>query len=342
MDPTDVRLSDHFLLSDFLGNHSVYTLGLPNMLSANDPELPLKMANARALCENLLEPIVRAHGSISISYGFIAPRTSDRIVTYQDPRKPSHHLWNLGAAADVCVHNWVDRDRTDDSAETAPISLAHAMDVIGLPYSRLITYSESPFICLAASAREIREGQPRNAFYENRYVGRKVPEYKSLATPQARFRAQELLEQNGLPHGWRGQGYPSHHGGGRRQMHHLRVSKYCMVSDFLFDLQSIAHGEKNIPNLSNDTVWNAFCAAGEAYDLLVDRMQMSRFSITAGYVSHTNQFFDPDKDWRSGTVYFTVVAPEETYNILPSTISGSDIRITKGERECQYHIEVPI
>ncbi len=308
-DPTKVRLSEHFLLSDFLGNHTVYTKGRPNLLAPDDPALPLKMANAKALCKHFLEPFLEQAGPLSISYGYITPLLSSEIVTYQDPRKPSHHRWDLGAACDIVSHEWVNYDPEDDTDASAPISLAHEILTAGYPISRLLTYSESPYMCVAISASEISANMPRKAFYENRYVGRKEPEYKSMASDSAKASALARLKSDGLPHGWRGQGYPSHHGGGRRQYHHIRVSKYTMLSDWLFDLRSIANGAKNIPNVQDPFLMDSFYKAGDLYDDIILGTGINRFSIIAGFVHGMNPYFRSDDDWRNGQGSFTLVPP---------------------------------
>lgn len=296
-DPTQVLLSKHFRLSDFLGTHSVYTRGLRNMLEADDPELPLKMANAKALCKEFLEPFLEQAGPLSISYGYISPATSRALVTYQDPDKPSHHRWDLGAACDIISHEWVNSDPEDDTTATAPIALAHAINASDYPFSRLITYSESPFICVAVSAREVQNADARKAFYENRYVGKTKPDYRSYASPSAKDRALALLNEGGLPHGWRGRGHPGYHGGGRRQYHHIRTSDYTVLSDFLFDLQSIANGAQNIPNVQQASLMNMFYAAGDVYDLFVRQTGINRFSIKQAFVAHDNPYFDRDNNW---------------------------------------------
>lgn len=308
-DPTKIRLSEHFLLSEFLGNHTVYTKGRPNLLLPDDPQLPLKMANAKALCKHFLEPFLEQAGPLSISYGYISPQLSDEIVHYQDSRKPSHHLWNLGAACDFVSHEWVNYDPEDNTAASSPIRLAHEIVESGYPFSRLITYSESPFMCIAVAATEIQSGQPRKAFYENRFVGKKEPEYKSLASDSAKASALARLKKEGLPHGWRGRGYPSYHGGGRRQYHHIRISKYTMLSDWLFDLQSIANGAKNIPNVQDQQLMDSFYKAGDLYDDIIIGTGINRFSIIGGFVHGSNPYFKPDNDWRNGEGCFTLVLP---------------------------------
>ena len=339
----NIRLSKHFMLSDFMGNHSVITKGLANVFDPTDEH---RMNNATALCEMLLEPVLVKHGSMSISYGYISPDVSRQIVTYMDPDAPSHHRWDLGAAADICVHNWVNSDPDDDTVETAPIMLAHEI-ANETPFSRMITYSESPYICAAVSAYEVNSGNPRRAFYENRYSGRAraKPDYRQLKSGMARDRSHMELTDGGLAHGWRGAGHPTYHGGGRRQFQHIRVSKYSMMSDWLMDLQSIANGARNIPNMGHNRLWEMFCAVGDAYDELLELNNVNRMTIVAGYVSHTNPYFDPANDWRTGTAMFSVIPPEgmSAADVRLSLLFGTKSHITGfGSSDHQLDITVTL
>lgn len=296
------RVSDHFLLLDFLGNHSVYAKGLPNPFVGGQTE-KLKRDNLTTLCECGLETILANWGPLSVSYGYISDQLSRAIVKYQDPDKPSHHRFDLGAAADIVVHRWV--------AESSPIELAHAIDQYGIPYSRLITYSESPYLCLALSDAEVSQAKPRKAFYENRYEGVRgaKPKYLQYSSPQAKTKAFAELQKTGLAHPWEGRGYPTYHGGGFKQYHHHRVSKYTMVSDWLFDLQSIATGAKNVPALTNAAVMDAFAAAGMVYDAMIDLSDYLRFSIVGGYVSRSNPSFDEANTWAGEDISFVIACP---------------------------------
>lgn len=319
-DPRKIRLSPHFVLSDFLGSHSIYSRGLANVF---DPENEKALLNGQALCEMALEPILAEFGPMSVSYGFISPEVSRKTVTYMNPDEPSHHRWDKGAAADICVHPWVmggmrGKDSNLDlyfpeSAVTSPIALAHGIDYLDIPYSRILTYSESPYLCVAVSAEEVRKGAPRKAFYENKFNGvpKAKPTYSQLSTPAARARHLLQLQEQGLEHPWQGGGYPTYHGGGRCQYQHQRCSKYTMISDWLFDLQSVTQGAKNIPCLHLDSVQDAFAAAGLVYDWLIDCMGVPRASIVAGYVSHLNPYSDDDgSDWRKPVIKFTLNLPD--------------------------------
>lgn len=313
IDPRHHWLSENFCLADFLGNHSVYSKGLANPAPTDD----LRLANATALCNEMLEPIFGILGPMSISYGYISPEVSRRIVTYQDPDKPSHHRFDLGAAADVCVHDWVLGKCADDLAgmpwASAPITLAHEIDSgMGLPYSRMITYSESPYICVAASHKEILEGNPRRALYENRYEGqtKAKPKYLTYSSDSAKRNAYNRLIAEGLKHPWQGAGHPTYHGGGFEQYHHMRVSKYTMVSDWLFHLKSISEGQKNIPSLNLEEVQDSLAAAGIIFDWVVATVQSGRVRVAEGYLSHHNTHFSKANDWRSGTIRLLLSHPD--------------------------------
>lgn len=268
-DPTKVRLSEHFLLSDFMGCHSVYTKGYRNIF--DDPD-GTKLEEAKHLCETILEPLLAEYGPLSIAYGYISPELSRKIVSYQDPDIPSYHRWDKGAAADVCVHSWV--------KEKAPIHLAHWIDE-NLGYSRMITYSESPYICVAS---QLSEGDNyRRAFYENRYGGKKgaKPAFiKKSASASTRRKQGEAIE---LEHDWKGAGYPTYHGGGIRQMQHIRCSRYSMVSDFLYSTYAIREGIANAPDIRKFS--HVFRAAGKAYDALLGALDLPRLSIVRGFES---------------------------------------------------------
>ena len=294
----------------------MYSRGHANEFSDPTGE---KMENLKALCHEGLEALLGEFGPLSVAYGYISPELSRAIITYQDPDKPSHHRFDLGAATDICVHRFMAGEfktpldmYLPESAIGSPIALAHSIDALDIPYSRLITYSESPYLCLAVSAKEVIADQPRKAFYENRFMGKPKakPEYRQYATPAAKQRALQQLQDEGLPFPWQGGGFPSYHGGGRCQYQHMRVSKYTMVSDWLFDLKSISNGKKNIPCMHMDAVQDAFAAAGATYDAMIDALKLPRMSIVEGYVSHLNPSSADFNDWREPRIRFCVAPPK--------------------------------
>lgn len=252
-----------------MGCHSVFSKGYSNVWSDPDGS---KLAEGRNLCETILEPLLDAHGPMSVAYGYISPELSKRIVSYQDPNAPSYHRWDKGAAADICVHSWV--------REKAPIFLAHEIDK-ALGYSRMITYSESPYICVAT---QINEGTMyRKAFYENRYCGKKgqKPLYiKKSSSSKARATEAEALS---LEHAWQGAGYPTYHGGGFKQFQHRRVSRYSMLSDFLYSTHAIRGGVANVPDMTK--YGEQFKRAGAVYDQLLTILDVPRLSIVRAFES---------------------------------------------------------
>lgn len=228
MNPATVRVSETLMLSDCVGCDSVFRFGYPNPVhwGKRSPEFA-QIKKLGELCDQLHDE----HGPYSVAYGYISPDLSRKIVKYQDPNKPSYHRFDHGAALDLCFHLW----------EDAPIKLAHQIDEYH-DYSRLITYSESPWICLATRTEE---DSPRKALYENRYEGVRKPKFVKYSDNKARRSEQKRLHE--LEHGWEGAGYPTYHGGGREQLHHVRTGKYSFRSDFLYHAQSVAQGGKNLP-----------------------------------------------------------------------------------------------
>lgn len=269
LNPTTVRLSRHFLLSDLIGCHSVYAKGYRNVFTRDDAKNG-KLKEGRYLAEEVLEKVV-VSSPISISYGFISLELARKIVTYQSPEKPSYHQWNDGAACDIVHHR-------ADAEDTAPVYQAREYDGF-LPMSRTITYSESPFVCVATRSRE--GDQPRRAFYENRYTGKPKVKPQFVTVPQDR---DAFFEKHRLTHDWRGAGYPTHHGGGIRQLHHIRVGRYSMLSDFLYSTIATINGRKNCPTLTEEWLWR-FEWMGTLYADLLDTLGIHRLSIVRAFES---------------------------------------------------------
>lgn len=266
--PEDIRLSDHFLLSDFMGCHSSYVRGFRNVFT--DDKHGTKLTEGVCLAENVLEPIVEK-SPLSISYGYISLELARKIVSYQSPEKPSYHQWNDGAAADIVVHH-------HDNEGTAPIHIARACDA-EFPMSRTITYSESPFICVATRHREVVAKKPRRAFYENQYQGKAKAKPKYVTIPEDR---DSYFSKHRLPVAWRGAGYPTYHGGGVRQTHHIRVGKYSMFSDFLYSTEALTKGFKNCPIPTEPWV-DRFSHVAGVYANLLDGLEVNHMSIVRAF-----------------------------------------------------------
>ena len=298
LDPIRTRLSDSILLSDLMGCTSVYKKGLPNVFEEDS----LKLRQGHLLAETL-EEISRLSGSpLSFVYGFISPSLSWEIVKYQHPDKPSYHRWDAGAAVDFCAHNHVRGKQNDLS--NAPISLAWNIDQAGIPYSRMITYSESPIICFATNADEKR---PRKAFYENRYQGELGGKPKYIPIPNGKKRQDKFQElmRDGLEDGWKGHGFPTYHLGGKRGYEHYRTSRYTLLSDFLFDNQKVRDGEPNMPRVNRD-LRRIMMEIGSYIDVLVDAMGGKRVSIVRGLHS----------TWYYREASLIVALPESEHNCM--------------------------
>jgi hypothetical protein len=269
VDPTTIRLSDYFLLSDFMGCTSVYQYGMHNRFNDTDTE---KLAEGKKLAEKLDE-IVYDFNSISVVYGYISPSLSRKIVTYQDPNKPSYHRWDKGAAADICVH--------DEVEIFPPIGVAQRIEIYTYEFSRMITYAESEIICYASSIKE----PDRCALYENRYLGKgKKPKF--ISYPKNYDKRQNLLSRVELPCDWRGKGWPSYHGGGKRQYEHYRLSRYFLLSDILYIPEYVHKGKRN-PPLQTDEFWYNAKLAAKLLDAITIAIG-GRVSIVRGYDRYGN------------------------------------------------------
>lgn len=284
LDPTRTRLSKSLLLSDAMGCTSVYRDGFRNRFDRSWCE---QLSEGRHLA-NTLDDISGdlIEGPFSICYGFVSPELSRNIVKYQNPDLPSYHRWDHGAAMDVCFHRFLESG--------TPIRAAHAIDQDGTPYSRIITYAESEWICIATRLSEQEAVPPRRALYENRYVGEKKPVHiKYSNNPHSRI---QQIESHTLPCDWRGRGWPSYHGSGLRQFEHYRVSRYTHVIDFLYDKHLVHKGVKNTPPILNKEKFNKWLEmaymAGHTIDVATRHNGGNRPSITQAYNMHV-----PSRNW---------------------------------------------
>lgn len=297
--PTKMHLSNQYLLSDFLGSTSIFARGLSNYPKASWFTFD-HMEQGRVLCEEMLEPMLEQFGPMSITYGLISPETSRETVKYQDPDKPSYHRWDIGAAADVYIHG-IDHDPYQDDWMNCPLSYALTVDAMGIPFSRIITYSESPVFCVATNMVEVREGLPRMAFYENRWEG--VPGARPRNVKYtSRNKRLALLEEMEDAHGafpWRGSGYPTYHGTKRKQHHHIRTSKYSIMTDWLYDDTCMREGIPNRPKVGGMLAITNITR--KMFDPLIEKLGIDHISKIEGYLSPEAskevQAIEGDVDW---------------------------------------------
>lgn len=303
IDPTKHKVSDYLLLSDLMGCDSVYRYGYRNRISDNEQT---KLKEAQNLGETLDLLQDSGLGPYAISYGHISDELSCNIVRYQDPKKPSYHRWELGAAADVWFPDAVEEDG-------APIYVAHRIHRILESYARMITYAESPWICFATSL--IPDRTDNKAFYENRYIpGERKPKFITYS----RKNREMQFKQVQVGPEWKGQGYPSYHGGGRKQYHHDYYGNYCHKGMFLYDKYLTHNGVKNLPPHTDKYLMHRWrkCAvmAASAHSVLVE-CTGHRVSILRAYNRTKEQM-----RWRD---YFTMEV--ETHESPEKTEQLADI-----------------
>ena len=93
---TDIRLSEHFMLSEFTRSSTAERLGLDNSLDASNPLDQDVINNLRNLCEQVLEPLRAYAGQpIMIASGYRSPALNKAVRG--SPQ--SQHL--TGEAADI-------------------------------------------------------------------------------------------------------------------------------------------------------------------------------------------------------------------------------------------------
>jgi hypothetical protein len=308
-DPTRIRVSEQFLLSDFLLCDSVARFGYANRFDTDDNH---KMAEVFRLAETL-EILIDRLGPLRISYGFISPELSQRIVKYQDPNKPSYHRFDIGAAADIRFGELLQ--------SIAPVQIAWEIQRLAdqgdFEYSRMITYSESDWICFATS---MAGESNRQAFYENRFI---EEERKPKFVTYPQVNRESFIQRQPIPENWRGRGYPSYHGGGRLQFHHQIVSKHFSYLDFLYSKRRVHTGVGNLPPQvgSKDRMnrWLDMARqAGIVLDFLTDHYRC-HFSIISAYESTDQDSARSGKDWMN-RYCLTIVPPE--------SLDGDDVRHT--------------
>lgn len=292
-DPTKIRLSDTFLLSDFIRADTLFRRKGYGIDVVNFDGIVKR--NGTLLAETL-EEMQELFGPISISYGFITNEYSLKTVRWKAPHLPSYHKWDDGASADVCFF-----DRL--SSSKPPIYTAHDIDS-EFNYSRLITYAESPYICVGVNALEHDSGSHRLAFYENRYVHKcdKPVHIKYPNFNRGQFKSSvrnEIDYKN-----WAGNGYPTMHSLKIRQFQHVRLSKYHTLIDFLYMPEKVAYGIPNAPINSNiierKLVINTLKEAAKALDRVVIYLKHK--------TSIVRSFNTEDKDWNR-RYSFTIIPP---------------------------------
>ena len=176
----------------------------------------------------------------------------------------------------------------------------------------MITYSESSSICVAAKEEENRSGSHRRAFYENRFEGKHGVKPKYLRY-HGRVPTREEIRTGLAEHGWTGQGYPTYHGKGRLQYHHIRIGRYLTLLECLRDPCKLLKGINNRPP-ANDQGKRMFMHVGHAMSRFIEwyyhYIGQGSISVVAGHNAITdNEFLDSlfedqirtvSRDWSKG------------------------------------------
>ena len=139
------RLSKHFILLDFMADHSVYRSGTPLAFNDNEVWNEEHGALAKGLCNDLLERLMmdERFGPISIADAFW-PSVFKR--GHADPKRYGpKHRWTEGeATVDIALYRLVDSGKTGRALKEA----VESVTAIGDFRDRVISYLETEFVCL--------------------------------------------------------------------------------------------------------------------------------------------------------------------------------------------------
>ena len=258
LDPIQTRIGDNFLLYDLMFCNSMIQKGYGNVFSLSSTSSHTR--ETLELLGQLLNLTYENFGAISTTYGYISPDLSRKIVRWKNPNDPSYHRWDDGAAVDIVLHD----SPRENNWEGSPACTSLAIQLATPAYliDRIITYSESEGICVAVPNPRRDSAKGNNYYYTYEGVHGATPKYirggklrdtagvESLTESKVEA-VKPLIDQ----HGWRGQGYPSYHGGGVRQYHHVRLGKYLLLSDTCRNPSMLTvEGRSNRPPTSRERI----------------------------------------------------------------------------------------
>ena len=165
------RLSKHFILLDFLADHSVYRYGRPlpfDKIWNGEHE-----ALAKGLCNDLLEPLMRDErvGPISVADAFWPSIIPSGHSSNFGPK----HRWTEGeATADIALYKLVDKGKRGSCLK----KIVEAVKVIDGCRDRVISYPNSEFLCVTFKPEGARkcgshgQGKAQNLRAHHVRVGR--------------------------------------------------------------------------------------------------------------------------------------------------------------------------
>jgi hypothetical protein len=255
------RLSDHFILLDFLYDRDNYSKPTPlkgNFLSSES------VGYGALLCQNLLEPMMEQFGPCSIAAGVV--------LHGNDQHASGPHGWYRarGAAADVAFHNWVNPTEAHPHGMDPASMIPQMTQMMDIPYTRLITYAGSEFMCLAYHPNQLSRSTHINRRQKDG-VGK--PYYRSL-------KPSELATVRANPHWRRLPGEPIYHTRKHLRAQHVRVGRFFTMLDFCRSVTALEHGLSSVPPVFSIPHITTCHQAAKLLDPLVDAI--GRLSITSG------------------------------------------------------------
>ena len=223
------RLSSHYVLLDFLADRDVYEAGEP----LNFPQVLTdeNLDGCKKFVDCFLDLLTKKYGPTSIAGGFRPKNVRNRGNPDNSP-----HRWTkqLGTAADIVFHDWVNEDRP-------PSHLAHEIDNSDLDYDRIISYSGSEYLCLC-----YREGNNRGALYEDVRArdGSGRRQCHGL-TPEKRRKRRGTTPQP-RPCWRRADGQGVGPKANRFRAQHIRVGRYFVLLDFCRSVEGLRRGIRTV------------------------------------------------------------------------------------------------
>lgn len=339
IDPTRVEHAG-LLLSEFVGNQSVYYNGMPNPVQSDvwtrgSPVILHWESLAQMLTE--IRAMINAETeekAFSISYGWIHPRLSERIVSWKPGHEPSYHRWDMGAACDINFHaityvpyHYGVAELESHGARCSPLAIARTVNTTTATslrpraLDRTLTYSESPYLCFGTAVA----GSPGlGKWYENRFEGTRNVKPRFITYRGGRG-GPGTASVRSLEVDWRGGGWPSHHGGGKRQYHHIRTSLYTVMSDWLYDRDRVHFGQANRMPMSTrryDRLKHAMHRAGAVFDVIQSVCTRHVAIVQGVKIDKRTSNWEENDNW-SFTVAAPLVEGEEFYRQLVDEVLPS-------------------
>ena len=222
------RMSQNYILLDFLADRDLYNYGRPLDLEREMSEENL--ITGRTLVDEVLEPLTVQYGPASVAGGF----WPEKVRTSRGHYATSPHRWDyeFGAAVDVAFHNHVNNN-------DSPVKLLHMIDRSGMVFNRLISYYGSEFVCLC-----YREGNNRSLFYEEVCrPGQSRIQKRHGKNSESRRRSFPISN----PTDWRreeGEGVGINR---RFRAQHVRVGRYFVLLDFCRSVDGLRKGICTVP-----------------------------------------------------------------------------------------------